>query len=96
MTVGIAINDKTRPVPYSILIPPLLDELVRAGIPSRKITFYIENGTHVPDYNLDYLNLPKPIRNLYKFSQHNSDDLENQVFLGNTSFNTHIDQSFLF
>jgi nickel-dependent lactate racemase len=45
-TVAIAVNDKTRPVPHAILLPPLIDMLRRMGIQDRNITFVIATGTH--------------------------------------------------
>ncbi len=39
MIVGIAINDKTRPVPYSRLIPPLVNHLLQNGINEKEIIF---------------------------------------------------------
>ena len=47
-SVAIAINDKTRPVPHYILLPPLLDQLESLGIPNDLITFFIAVGTHPP------------------------------------------------
>jgi nickel-dependent lactate racemase len=44
--VAIAISDNTRPVPHSILLPPLLRELVRVGIAPSAITFIIATGLH--------------------------------------------------
>ena len=47
-TVAIAINDKTRPVPHNLLLPPLLQSLEDAGIAPQNITLLIATGTHVP------------------------------------------------
>ena len=45
-SVAIAINDKTRPVPLHILLPPLLQKLAQVGIPDNAITLIIAVGTH--------------------------------------------------
>ena len=90
ITVGIAINDKTRPVPYPLLIPTLYDELLQCNIRPKNIKIYISNGTHVPDNNLNYLELPNHLLSQYKFFHHNAQETENLVFLGFTSFNTPI------
>ena len=45
-SVAIAINDKTRPVPHSVLLPPLLEELQRLGVPAEAITFVVATGLH--------------------------------------------------
>ncbi len=88
LVIGIAINDKTRPVPYSKLIPPLINKLINSGICVKNINFYIANGTHVPDYDYGYLNLDNDILNNFTFLQHNC--LEDLVQLGKTSFGTPI------
>jgi nickel-dependent lactate racemase len=47
----IVISDNTRPVPYSgesgILIP-LVDQMIRAGLPPRQIRLLVATGTHRP------------------------------------------------
>ncbi len=47
-TVGIAINDKSRPVPQPNPIYPLLSYLERRGIHKESITLFIGSGTHTP------------------------------------------------
>ena len=47
-SVAIAINDKTRPVPHALLLPPLLEELAGLGIPDQAVTFIIATGLHAP------------------------------------------------
>ncbi|MBW6473253.1 MAG: nickel-dependent lactate racemase [Anaerolineaceae bacterium] len=88
LIVGIAINDKTRPVPYPKLIPPLIHELIQNGIKENNIIFYIANGTHVPDTDLSYLQLEDYLINNYIFLQHDCN--ENLIYLGETSFGTKI------
>lgn len=88
MVVGIAINDKTRPVPYSRLIPPLIDELLKNGIKENNINFFIANGTHVPDTDLSYLQIDNYFLNNFKFLQHDCN--ENLIYLSETSFGTKI------
>ena len=44
--VVIVADDNTRPTPTDKLIPPLLDELNKAGIPDDDITIVIALGTH--------------------------------------------------
>ena len=88
--VGIALNDKTRPVPYSELVPTLINKLLNFGIIKQNISFYISNGTHVPDYDLNHLHLSDEYLNGFNFFQHDSNDNNNLIFLGKTSFNTPI------
>lgn len=47
-TVGIAINDKTRPVPKPNPVKHLLEHLEKLGYPSENITLFIGSGTHPP------------------------------------------------
>lgn len=94
IVVGIAINDKTRPVPYSQLIPPIINYLLNSGILEKNIQFFVANGTHVPDYDYGYLKLDDYFLNNFTFLQHNC--LENLVYLGTTSYGTpiHINRSY--
>jgi len=47
-SVAIAVNDKTRPVPHTEMLPPLLTALESLGIPRTAITLVIATGTHIP------------------------------------------------
>jgi len=42
----IIVNDITRPTPYNIILPSLLNELKQIGIKREKITFMIATGIH--------------------------------------------------
>jgi len=46
--VAIVVNDQTRSTPSHIIIPPILDELNKAGIKNEDITVIIGCGTHRP------------------------------------------------
>lgn len=46
--VAIAINDKTRPVPHAVLLPPLLRVLESLGFGPEAVTLIIATGTHIP------------------------------------------------
>ena len=88
-TVVIAINDKTRPVPYALLLPPLLEELKRNGIGAEKITFIISTGTHTPATDQDiHASLPADIIEKYRVISHNCDEPQSLVKLGITSRGT--------
>ena len=47
-SAAIAINDKTRPVPHHLLLPPLLQHLEAMGIAPAEISLIIATGTHLP------------------------------------------------
>lgn len=88
-SVAIAINDKTRPVPNSILIPPLLTRLHHLGIPDHQIRFFIASGTHLPmKMEETRLILPPDILSRYPIQVHNCDDPSSLVYLGITSRDT--------
>lgn len=71
----IIVNDITRPTPYEIILPPLLDELHQIGIKKENIIFIIATGIHRS-------NSPEEIREIfgenifsaYKFINHDCDD----------------------
>ncbi len=71
----IIVNDFTRPTPYEIILPPLLDELRQIGIKKENIIFIIATGIHRS-------NSPEEIKEIfgenifsaYKFINHDCDD----------------------
>jgi len=71
----IIVNDITRPTPYEIILPPLLDELRQIGIKKENIIFIIATGIHRS-------NSPEEIKEIfgenifsaYKFINHDCDD----------------------
>jgi nickel-dependent lactate racemase len=87
--VSIIINDKTRPVPFQHLLPPLLDKLISSGIPGKNIKFIIGTGTHLPILAEEIKEVyPEYIYNNYDIYSHNCDHLENLVDLGITKTGT--------
>lgn len=88
-SVAIAINDKTRPVPNHLLLPPLLAKLEAFGIEKNKIKFYIATGTHKPMKPSEFSAiLPKSIISEYQVISHDISREEQLVFLGDTSRGT--------
>ena len=97
-SAALAINDKTRPVPYDIILPTLIDKLNRIGIEDRKITLFIATGTHTPAREIEIKSIvPPSVRNRVRIVSHDCDDQENLRFLGVTSRQTsvYINQKFL-
>jgi nickel-dependent lactate racemase len=88
-TVGIAINDKTRPVPHKYLLPPILKKLKKSGISNENIRFFIATGTHLP-MRIDEFSLvvPEEILAHYTVESHDCDDNSNLEFLGKTHAGT--------
>lgn len=88
-TAAIAINDKTRPVPYDILLPALIDGLKNLPIRPENIEIIVATGTHKPmDLAEIKKLLPDNFPNQIKINSHDCDDKENLKFLGETSKNT--------
>ena len=88
-TVAIAINDKTRPVPHSQLLPPLIDRLTGLGIPDDAITFYIAVGGHSPLTQAEFASIvPPEILSRFRVESHDSEREDRLVFLGDTTRGT--------
>jgi len=78
----IIVNDITRPTPYEIILPPLLDALRQIGIKKENITFIIATGIHRGNSKEELENIfGKDLVSNYKFVNHNSDD-SNLKYLG--------------
>ncbi len=91
LTVAIAVNDKTRPVPHQLLLPPLLKWLGDLGIRPEHISFFIATGTHIPTPSEEFhRTIPDAIIRQYSVESHDCDCVENLAFLGNTQAGTPI------
>ena len=90
-SVAIAINDKTRPVPLAILLPPLLQKLAQVHIPDTAITLLIGVGTHTPMAPREFSDLlPPDILARYRVVSHDCDDAARNIFLGETQRGTRV------
>jgi len=70
----IIVNDITRPTPYKIILPPLLNELDEAGVNKEDIKFIIATGIHRDNYKEELSNIfGEDIISTYKFINHNAD-----------------------
>jgi nickel-dependent lactate racemase len=88
-TAAIAINDKTRPVPHSDLLPPLLERLEQTGIPAAGITLMIATGAHPPMASEEFPQVvPADILARYPVICHDCDDRANLLHLGHTQRGT--------
>ncbi|GAH26693.1 unnamed protein product [marine sediment metagenome] len=71
----IIVNDITRPTPYEIILPPLLDELRQIGIKKENIIFIIATGIHRSNSQEEIKEIfGKDIFFNYKFINHKCDD----------------------
>jgi nickel-dependent lactate racemase len=90
-SVAIAVNDKTRPVPHHLLLPPLMKSLAALDIPDSAITFYVAVGTHPPMTPDEFGTiLPAEILQRYQVISHNAEDEQSLIYLGVTSHGTPI------
>ena len=86
-TVCILICDITRPVPHGKILPPLVDQLLKAGIQKENILILVATGLHRPNEGEELREL---IDNDYIFSNfrienHFARDRQSHVDLGHTS-----------
>lgn len=88
-TIGIGINDQSRPIPHNIMLPELLNYLLMLGAKKENITFYISTGTHKPlTRDLFSLIIDENIIREYKIVSHDCDEIQNLVKIGTTTRNT--------
>jgi len=84
-SAAVAVNDKTRPVPHAVLLPPLLAKLNAAGIPDAAITIYLAVGTHPPMTAEEFGEvIPPEILARCRVISHDSEDPARLVCLGQT------------
>lgn len=88
-SAAVAVNDKTRPVPLHLLLPPLLARLEAAGIPTERITLFFATGTHasMPPAEMAAL-LPPALAERYPLISHDCDAAGDLLSLGVTSYGT--------
>jgi nickel-dependent lactate racemase len=79
----IVISDITRPVPNSLLLPPILAELEAAGIPRERIVILIATGMHRPNEGAELERLVGgEIAARYRVINHLSKVDEEMAFVG--------------
>ena len=79
----IVVSDITRPVPNTLILPPLLKIIVAAGVPRSEITILISSGMHRPTTQEELVRLVGPdILKLYKVVDHFSKNREDMVEVG--------------
>ena len=88
---AIAINDRTRPIPHDVLLPPLLRVLERAGVAPADIVLVIATGTHPPMPPEQFPDVvPRDILERYRVICHDAHREEQLAFLGETARGTPI------
>jgi len=73
--VLIIVNDITRPTPYEVILPPLLDELHQTGIKKENIIFMVATGIHRSNSQEEIKGMfGENIFSAYKFINHDCDN----------------------
>jgi len=71
----IVVNDITRPTPYQVILPPLLQELHEAGIGCENVTLLVALGIHRPHTDEENrMIFGEEICSRYRIQSHNCDD----------------------
>jgi nickel-dependent lactate racemase len=85
--VCILMCDITRPVPNGLILPPLVESLIRAGIPKENILILVATGLHRPNEGAELAEIvgsPEIFRTV-RIENHFARDKEAHVDLGTTS-----------
>ncbi|MDR2944883.1 MAG: nickel-dependent lactate racemase [Methanosarcinales archaeon] len=88
--IAIILNDVTRPTPSAYLIPFVLEELAKAGVPDENITFYFALGLHRAHSEDEIKKLLGGVYNRFKSVQHEVGTFPTTSF-GKTSRGTPIE-----
>jgi len=88
--VAIVVDDATRATPSYLMVPPLLDELNRAGVKDEDVTIIFGCGSHraVKPEEMEKLVGEEALKRV-KIISHDYKSAD-QVFLGKTSFGTKV------
>ncbi len=90
-TAAITVNDKTRPSPNHLFLPPLIENLEKIGVTSDNITLFVATGSHAPATQEDFAQLiPADIRAKVNIVSHDCDDQSALIPLGITSRGTKV------
>ena len=88
-SAAISVCDITRPAPNAITLPPLLQRLEEAGIPSHGITLLVATGLHRPATPEEIRTIVGPaIASRHRVINHFAKDRSAHAFLGTTKLGT--------
>jgi nickel-dependent lactate racemase len=87
----VVISDKTRPVPYGIVLPPILDTLAAAGVEPQRIEILVATGLHRANTDAELIEMiGADIAARYRIRNHIARLDAEHVHLGRTSRGTEI------
>lgn len=91
-TACVVICDITRPVPNTVLLPPILSTLERSGIGRSGITILVATGLHRPSTEEELRAMVgEEIRGTYRILDHHARVAEEQAQLGRTRRGTPVE-----
>jgi len=97
-SAAISVCDITRPVPYPVMLPPLLERLERAGVPRAATTIVIATGLHRAVTEDEIAEILSPaVASQYRVVNHHARELSEHRHLGTTRSGTpvYIDERFM-
>ena len=83
--IVIIVNDITRPSPSEIMVREIVRELNELEISDQDITIVIATGTHRPNTPAEMKKMLGPIADRFQVFNHDCQDQENLVYIGDTS-----------
>ena len=84
-TACVVVCDITRPVPNSLLLPPILKTLEAAGVPRSGITILVATGLHRPNEGDELVELVgAEVASTYQCVNHHGKELDEHEYLGTT------------
>lgn len=87
----VVISDKTRPVPYAVVLPPILRTLETAGIARERIEILVATGLHRPNTPAELAEMTNSdIVSSYRIRNHMARNADEHVHLGRTPRGTEI------
>ncbi len=89
--ICIVVSDKTRLAFNNVVLPILLEQLELEGASADHLTILVANGLHKPMTREELTeNLGRKVVERYTVLNHVSDDIDQHIFLGRTSFGTDV------
>jgi nickel-dependent lactate racemase len=87
----VVISDRTRPIPYHQILPPILATLGRAGVPRDRTLLLVATGLHRAATEDEIRSMLGPgIAGAYRVESHDGRDHESHSFLGHSAKGTPI------
>ncbi len=79
----VVVNDITRPTPYSVIMPPLLEVFDKAGIPDSCVTLVTATGIHDPHTKEQNISVyGEELCRRFKIQSHDAEDRAALVYKG--------------